>query len=592
MADAPYMTGSELTANPGNAALGYSSGVEYGVNPAIQNPLSGIDSTLAKIQDEDARMRIERHREQQKEQEDVVKMLQETGGSLFNMRDEAGRNVSFTPLPQDKKILSEKADALRRMVINNPRDYQFNPEFHKAKQELDYYKTHAGQRALYRAKNLNEASSELIPSARQERLSHLEREIDGKSLEDFHTPEPYMRQQPLDVPFVEVKPVKRVMQGPKDAAGNYTQKTIEETPIEGFDQRAQYVQGTPYFEKVNNYYKSLANSQTFNDPREIIAINTDIVKKNQQLGLTPQDANFIEPVGIVDEQTGMVSINPDPYQTVRSLNVLKNYRASESSSFDKGRTQADIDRNKLKTQQKHYDDQANYWREQIKTAKKNADTARMKAEQKSPEEKAEAEFRISALNANSDLAETNSRYAKKAVVPVSKQGDPKAFEYFKNKGINTNDYLIANIPVGDKTVASIGAKPLIKAVAGKEKRLGIAKYDYAYYLRSKDGDSNKDLYMLVYPSSKPNGAGEVEVVTHEQAIGNIVDSKANLPEKFNDKDIKRKDYAINMYRERNATGRQSATQQDAPSSRGRIIATKVKNGKTYVQYENGDVTEQ
>lgn len=59
MPDAPFITGSDIVSNAGNAALGYSSGVAYNANPAVENPYATTQSAVARLaQEEEYKMQI------------------------------------------------------------------------------------------------------------------------------------------------------------------------------------------------------------------------------------------------------------------------------------------------------------------------------------------------------------------------------------------------------------------------------------------------------------------------------------------------------------------------------------------------------
>lgn len=193
--DTPVTSGNELIGNPGNAALGYSSGVAYGTNPATTNYTEGVDNTLARIQQQDAAMRMQKHLEQRQDMDDLYKMLAETKGSLFNMKDANGNNVSFTPLPEDKKILDQKADEKMRLVLNNPGHYKTMPELHRMDREISELKDYANGRAYFSTKEGLAASAEQNSTERANRLKN--------------------RDEQLSSPLTDYKPLNPYMEGPK-----------------------------------------------------------------------------------------------------------------------------------------------------------------------------------------------------------------------------------------------------------------------------------------------------------------------------------------------------------------------------------------
>jgi hypothetical protein len=179
MADpqAPWISGTEILNNPGNAGLASGSG--SGALP-IQVDTKPIYSVLDRLGDEDVKMRFQQQAQDREDKAALAKTLAEIGGkggSAFNMKGADGSNVSFSPLPEDQKVLQSKADEMRQIILKNPDNYDYDPNFLRKKEEYNYLLQHAGKRSILHSQNRLGAQQATDPEDREGYLKTNQDEI-------------------------------------------------------------------------------------------------------------------------------------------------------------------------------------------------------------------------------------------------------------------------------------------------------------------------------------------------------------------------------------------------------------------------------
>ena len=429
-------TGNEILSYTGNAGL--AAGAGTGLMPIQVNPLSGVDSSLDKIQELHAHEKLIDYQKKIKDQEDLAKMLSETGGSVFNIKGASGQNASFQPLPDDQKILTEKAHDLRRIVLENPSNYQFNENYLDKRKELDNLTNHAGLRSQAYAGYNSDAAKANDPDERRSILNLRQAELDGHKLHEYHMPEPYLPAMQTVDPisgkdWTDKKKLQEfgtAMQTKKDQNGNPVDYQVKLLGIPNSELLAPLndvsTKGTEYVKNSALGFYKLPQSR---DPAFIQKMNADIDKKARQRGITPVYAATVD-------ANGNVVYNPNPREIATALNIEKHgYTQTEEVPSDasiKQKKEA-VDITNVRNEIKNRD---------AGTAQKWADLKEKIREWDNPHDKdkvnteslKEQQYQKSAYNAYQDVHKVfDDAYSKQ---PTS-MAVPS---YWKEKGFDPNDY--------------------------------------------------------------------------------------------------------------------------------------------------------
>lgn len=188
---APYTTGNDILSYRGDPGL--AAGAGTGLSPITVNPLAGLDTTLDRIQEQNHREALLDYQQKLQRQEDLRKMLSETGGSVFNMKSpQTGQNMSFTPLPEDAKVLNQKALEQRKLIIANPDNYWFNEDYQKNNLDLNQLTSEAGMRATAYGQYNQDLLKSNDPDEQTDIKNLRDSEIHGHKLGEGYMPEPFL----------------------------------------------------------------------------------------------------------------------------------------------------------------------------------------------------------------------------------------------------------------------------------------------------------------------------------------------------------------------------------------------------------------
>jgi hypothetical protein len=537
MPDAPFVSGSEIVANPGNAALGYNgTGVEYGTNPADTNPFANVQGTLARIQDEDAKMRYVKHLEFRKDQEDLAQMLSSLkgNGSVFNMKGQDGKNVSFAPLPQDQQVLAEKADELRKLALKKPDSYSFDREFLKKKDEYDNLIAHAGMRSVSDAQNRLSAAQSMDPEDREGYLKHNKSEIEDKSLTDFHRPNPYMpnpktdgenilsQKERLDKDNFAIRGTSITKEGNIDVQTDLT--GLKDDIV---DVRGKIKPGTKAFTEAVIMAQRFISSPNTQNPQVIIDMNKRIDANNAARGYKPGDAHYQPHVAEIKPDGTVGFTSTDPAQIAGAI-IFESYGGLQPTKKPTKalaeQTKIDAQTNevntKIKNEQRTYQKigaEIDHLHAQTDEAK--ARTAKLEGEAKKLAEKEQA-----------DIEEVNSPVA--SYLSVVTDANKKKFKAIPagiapaltNAGIDASQYTMTSINPSDEGVSHISGiqKTNDKGIATE----GINAPSAAYYLKSNTGNPKNDMIAVSYKKSPTEIAWKT--IKPNEAVENIIKSRKNF----------------------------------------------------------------
>lgn len=300
---APFLTPDELTARPGDPALG---GVRADYDPANKNPLGALQQSFDRIDAENMQaMEAARQRQFQKAQqarqqqhdlltrqmeyENQEKLLRQrkawenqkmmydmfssTGGTSHTVTGPDGKSMGIPFRADDQEIADNFADELRKKAFGeNATNYLYSGDMVKDQRELNRLNTNMSLRAVYDAQarqDLSKASMPEMKQAAQDYLNYLEStRADSKT-----PPRPYVS------PFMSAKPNVdvAVYQDPKKLESFEGGMGIPNRVYAGFENTTdanelnqgynhfQHFQASPEGQSPQEY---AAYQQSFNDLRK------------------------------------------------------------------------------------------------------------------------------------------------------------------------------------------------------------------------------------------------------------------------------------------------------------------------------------
>ncbi len=491
-----FLTGTDITNNPGNAALGYSgTGVEYNANPAIENPFAPVQSTIAQLgQQEENRRLLERQR-QIKEQDELGAYLAGGGDSVFNKNGEAGKS-SFNILPEDREEVNRAADNLRRKMISNPRTWKFDPTIQRSMEEFEQLKNHAGIRAVHVADKNVKAAATNDMTERQRILQNAEG-VRKQGVREFKMPDPYLPSATWNIENMGIS--KDVLSGKdKDATddlivgtetdpnGNEIIVTKPGIRATALDIRSRMVPGSKEYTEAANMVNRFYSDPSFVNAENVLAVNQGIEQYNKDRGLTPNSPNWAPPIGEV-LPNGQVKMRPPTPKNVGDIA----YSLIAEHAGQLGRN-AEVKRTASVLKKEQHDikmDKTNAARLQsaldLEWAKFNKDKDKLsKDEAKWQHEELEAKTLANTVYgtlANTKPAGTLQDVVK--TVPLADQSG--LIQTMNDYGVDLNTASVSRLNPADATVRNLAGA---QAYDSKGKPIkAVAKPKYAYVVGSTDG---------------------------------------------------------------------------------------------------------
>jgi hypothetical protein len=538
----PQVTGSDILSYRGDAGLAAGAG-NGGILPQQADPFAGISGTIDAVNERQAQQRVREYQQKIKDREDLTKMLAETDGSVFNMKGENGKNVSFSPLPKDQEILTQKADELRKIMLSKPDKYMYDADYLKKKADYNTLTRHAGVRAVTYANFNQEAAKSNDPNERESILGMRRSEVEDKPLTDFHMPEPHLPRFKYDPEtFISGKDLKEAknlntfqVSGGTDAQGNIVHTSMDGLNDNVMDFRAKIQPNSKSFSDAvnlsNGYIQAISNN-----PGLVISHNRNIDAINLQRGYVDQNGKILSPhfiphvaeVVAGPNNQPVVKIDTDnPTDIAYSIMAEKYGRLQQSKEIKKDAL--DVEKTELGMK---------YTRAQIDNLKERADIARKKLElDKSKEAREQAEASEDEYAAASTVNSVYKTYTdqrnKKDFAPLS--GVPQLQPVLGTIGVNANEYEFAPLNHLDdniKDIAGVQTKNLTGAV-----QKAPAGPTAAYYLKSKNGISG-DRIVIGVPTDtkikdkKGNDAIKTDInwiaVSPEDAVKNKISTMKNF----------------------------------------------------------------
>jgi hypothetical protein len=558
MADAPFISGSDILNNSGNAALGIGSGaVPYVGNPANTEPFKGISDAYNTLQQQQAQKDLIDYKNKLDQQDQLAKTLAKFGGGAFNITDPVtGKNTGLEPLPEDKQILQQKADSIRRQMLENPDGYQFDEKLLQDQDEYNNLLRHASMRAFAKTNAYQDAAKEQDPDERQAILDNAKNEIDDHSLTDYYQPKPYFPAAPFDEMKIYGKDAfndknrKTISTGTqKDANGNLQQvnKTGYGEDVIGLNGRI--IPGTDAYTEAKKLQKKFARPEFLSDPNLIRTYNQEADQVNQQRGWVnaqgvPTNANYVEHLGEIDPKTGQVIPNLAVIKDVRRFaNAVLTPRHAKLTNDADIYASADELATSTASRLKNYADIEKFRREgkdeeadnpeAILTAKNTNDVFNSLQSNPIWDSKQEGFDKVSnGVVSKKPITSEHITYTIPLKDDNGKVTDKnyKLNDILQGSSIYNKDPLIS-VPINDDII-KIGGE---HQTAGKDdKPVPLTKRpDHVYY--SKDDDPRKDKMIFVYDLDGQPYAKEVSryngAVNAATAGHNFANDKSGLPVK-------------------------------------------------------------
>lgn len=496
-----FVSGTDILSNSGNAALGYSSGVEYNANPMDTNPFGTVQSTLSSIQTQDAARRESMRLQGLQEQKELADFLIGTGKSAFNLSTPDGQGMGFNPLEEDRQALNDAADDLRRSVMANPTKWKFDPEIQKKIADFKQLTTHASIRSVDVANKLAKAAAANNPEERDRIMQSIEG-TRKTGLSDFRSPEPYLPQETFSVekfysPDVITGKNKEAWQtygstATVDQNGNEVQVDTVGLTDNVLDFRPRMKRGSAEYDQAINLVRSFYASPMSRDPGAIDNMNKRIDAINAQRGYTPNSTHFIPHIG-QPLPNGQIAYNDMPVEDLAySLmaekygNLTQRQKVKRTAShIAKERQDMVNDRERLKNE-----------RDRIAIEKKKAEDGNLTADERK-QLRLETAAQSDALKVIEMLSPTST--SPSATEILDKMPPETKVAWAEKMGIPVTDlenYNLKSLKVGDVAVKSLAAiqYKTPKGALG----YGVQKPEYVYVAVPKSGGVRDAMVVVGY----------------------------------------------------------------------------------------------
>jgi hypothetical protein len=556
-----FTSASDITSNPGNAALGYSGGVGYSANPADTNPGAPIQSVLGQIAQTEEKKRIAEKTRQQKEQDELASYLAGTGESVFNMKGPDGKPSGFTMLPQDREYVNERVNEIRNKVISEPGTYKFDADLKSKEQELKQLTDLAGIRATEVAKRKVLAASTNDMRERERILKSIE-DIEKEPVYSFKTPSAYLPSPTWsfdglglskDILSGKNKEATDILQvgTEKDADGNEIIISRPGIRASILDKRNEWRRGSKEFTEAENMVKAFYADPSATSFESIFQLNQDAAAFNKARGLKPGDANYVPPVGEVfpDSSVELPPINDTNIANIAyALLAQKAGQVGVGKEIKKTKSQLEKEQNEMNIAKGNLQINREYL--ELAKAKFEADKDKM-----TKEERIEGDRKINAMSDALGVYELISQPTTKAldkVINSVKEGERSGLnKIIQEMGGSAQDYNVRPLSVSDGTIVNIAA---IRGYNQKgEPNKITTKPQYGYVVVPKNGDLSKARFVFSYKINKPmvdEETGEIAVnaKTKLPRMQEVVEWKALSPQEA----IKSKSMASNNYDDKTA----------------------------------------
>lgn len=574
MADAPFISGSDILSYHGDPALGYSGGgVSYNYNPAITQPLAGVESTISKLEQEQAAQREMDYKARLADRERLAQYLAETGGSVFNQRGANGQNLSLSPLPQDYEKMNAKAGEIADYMRRNPKAGSFDKNLLNLVNEHKRLVANAGERAHFYANAMQEAAASQDPDERDAIIKHAQDQISAHGVSDFQPITPYMKQPITDDSFLDKAAIangqnllKKEIAG-KDENGNATINTHYYVDPNILDNTADIMSNKQKLAAATRYAQAYLPTY-LNNPQIAAQQIQEVDKINKIRAATGETKELPQIFNITQDAQGNPKVGLNP-----GLNVAQIAYGLAAPKYASPRI--DVKAGKRKDE---------ITAERVESAYKSALTKKT-LEGLEGDTPAQQEIKDRAKQLVVDIANTYQE-ARQSLKPI--QNIPVTLSNsLKDKGVNVNDYEIGEL-AGNIQHVLIGAK--------KTKSGNVQTPQSVYYAKSKNGDIDEDKLIITYPAATQIvhgvtttvGEPTQSIISAKDALGQRLLSENGF--KVSDKDKNVRDVAEGIFDQTYGKGKSAPAQKQATTDNnfGKAIGNStLKDGTPITKYEDG-----
>ena len=510
------VTGNDILNYTGNAGLAVGSGQVSAPTIFDAKPINGA---LSRLQEHDAQMNVLKYQQKVKDNDDLVKTLASTNGSVFNMQDPAtGKNMSFSPLPQDSDAITNGAHEIRQGILENPNGYSFDPAHYDRMDKQEQLKRQAGIRAVYAAKE-KLAAQNLPPDERDKALAHMNQEL-SVPITQFKQPEPYLPDPTFDASKIYDKDLYETNNHVGKDENGVGYKEEETRPnLAKLDLRNTLVPGSTQAVDAQTILRSYFNSPLSKDPNQIAQQNALIAKANEKLGLNQGDEHYIPPIP-VDPQTGLIVPGANPKDLFYSI------VAPEHAIISKKRTASDEIFKQEAEAAKRGETLANIDNTKANTAKTLKETEFVGKDTSGALGDDEVSSIATGVLTHMNNIKQNAEFHRASEFgnnPITKGVYADISGIAKGQGIDINKYSIAKINPNDQTFINLsGIQP--KDEKGTPKSGSPIAPSEGFYMKSDSGNPLDDRYLAVYQDRKPG-----EMVDGKQTYKYVTKTKIFSP---------------------------------------------------------------
>lgn len=313
MADiaAPYFSGNDLTAQPGDANL---SGVQANFDPSVKAPLAAIQQTIDRQDAENFQAQKQRQQQERQfqhdllvrqmeneQQEKVLKyqqgikdrqqlfnMFNQTGATAASLKDQGGNDMSIPFLPEDNEKLVSETNDLQKWAFESPTQNLYSPELQTKMNDLKQKRTNASLRTIY-YKQAEQAMTNAYDPEEKERLKKYMEDIKTQPLAADKMPHPYM-EQPTIKPLIDAEKDYKDGKGYEEFGDNgsgvpnarYLGLAATTDPRlinEGF-KRYQFFRSQPEGQSVEAYQQWKQRLDELTDARDLPRMEFPVVATN------------------------------------------------------------------------------------------------------------------------------------------------------------------------------------------------------------------------------------------------------------------------------------------------------------------------
>lgn len=620
-----FTSGSELISNPGNAALGYSGGVQYGGNPNA-NPLAGVNTILGQVQQQEYAASESRRQRAIQQQEKLAQDLAMSGVSLFNMKGQSGGSggpdASFVPLDADKEILMDRANDIRKRTLLDPQGYQYDADLLKKKEDATYLNRLANLRAVDIAQKKILLSKTNNPDERARIQASIDETV-NTPLTDYKMPSPYVPSVTSDLTKVWSP---EILSGKgKDMRDDITVKVIDQDGNEvevvksgirasALDKRKEWMGDTAAFNEARNYVSSLYNTPDFWAPDKVAELNGFISQYNTDRGFKPGDPHYAPQIAEVFVTADGPKIQRRPLDPTNIADMMYSIGAAHAGQLDASqelkRTASQIAKEK---------EQMDLNKQRVQQGWANVGLRRKELALKAEKAKGTQKRAMQDASEVMKLLDTGNRKAepiKSYFADLEKTGLAKGLmDEVIGAGNNVEDFKVHRLRPNDQFIRNMAGVQYVKPNGELQK--AVSDIEQAAIIYPKNGNPNDARFVFSYSTYEPvfGPNGEImmkgdegqgapmmkkvqkwKAVTASDAIRNIPISMNNFGD-LNEKDRAEMEESINYFddvmgggfgdEEAQSSPAQQTQKQPPVQSKIKVGTVKQIGGKSYIYAADG-----